>query len=155
MIRRPPRSTRTDTLFPYTTLFRSKAESAVEVRIGSGGRIVRRWSAAFPPAPGADLILPGAAVPFLAPPRHRARVVIGRDRAAALRIAPRFAVQRVAGTAGRAFRLVLRREVRVACMFGRARPYPDRQSVVSGKSGSVRVDVGGRRFINKKQKNHH
>src|SRR3546814_8907139 len=26
MIRRPPRSTRTDTLFPYTTLFRSQAE---------------------------------------------------------------------------------------------------------------------------------
>src|SRR3546814_9957825 len=26
MIRRPPRSTRTDTLFPYTTLFRSKAQ---------------------------------------------------------------------------------------------------------------------------------
>src|SRR3546814_4121857 len=26
MIRRPPRSTRTDTLFPYTTLFRSTAE---------------------------------------------------------------------------------------------------------------------------------
>src|SRR3546814_8389450 len=28
MIRRPPRSTRTDTLFPYTTLFRSVAETA-------------------------------------------------------------------------------------------------------------------------------
>src|SRR3546814_8185720 len=27
MIRRPPRSTRTDTLFPYTTLFRSNAAS--------------------------------------------------------------------------------------------------------------------------------
>src|SRR3546814_5193209 len=27
MIRRPPRSTRTDTLFPYTTLFRSKPHS--------------------------------------------------------------------------------------------------------------------------------
>src|SRR3546814_16905644 len=26
MIRRPPRSTRTDTLFPYTTLFRSGSE---------------------------------------------------------------------------------------------------------------------------------
>src|SRR3546814_6905831 len=26
MIRRPPRSTRTDTLFPYTTLFRSNLE---------------------------------------------------------------------------------------------------------------------------------
>src|SRR3546814_11398846 len=28
MIRRPPRSTRTDTLFPYTTLFRSTAPTA-------------------------------------------------------------------------------------------------------------------------------
>src|SRR3546814_14675553 len=28
MIRRPPRSTRTDTLFPYTTLFRSFADEA-------------------------------------------------------------------------------------------------------------------------------
>src|SRR3546814_19352812 len=28
MIRRPPRSTRTDTLFPYTTLFRSLPECA-------------------------------------------------------------------------------------------------------------------------------
>src|SRR3546814_17975284 len=29
MIRRPPRSTRTDTLFPYTTLFRSRAPQSV------------------------------------------------------------------------------------------------------------------------------
>src|SRR3546814_3987826 len=28
MIRRPPRSTRTDTLFPYTTLFRSQSADA-------------------------------------------------------------------------------------------------------------------------------
>src|SRR3546814_14536848 len=28
MIRRPPRSTRTDTLFPYTTLFRSAADGS-------------------------------------------------------------------------------------------------------------------------------
>src|SRR3546814_17019466 len=27
MIRRPPRSTRTDTLFPYTTLFRSRGDT--------------------------------------------------------------------------------------------------------------------------------
>src|SRR3546814_4530809 len=35
MIRRPPRSTRTDTLFPYTTRFRSDAEEAdrLEVRL--------------------------------------------------------------------------------------------------------------------------
>src|SRR3546814_3670367 len=31
MIRRPPRSTRTDTLFPYTTLFRSHHRRAAEV----------------------------------------------------------------------------------------------------------------------------
>src|SRR3546814_4418824 len=31
MIRRPPRSTRTDTLFPYTTLFRSGVETSVRV----------------------------------------------------------------------------------------------------------------------------
>src|SRR3546814_1262147 len=30
MIRRPPRSTRTDTLFPYTTLFRSQAGSQTD-----------------------------------------------------------------------------------------------------------------------------
>src|SRR3546814_1860459 len=29
MIRRPPRSTRTDTLFPYTTLFRSMGDEAL------------------------------------------------------------------------------------------------------------------------------
>src|SRR3546814_14401515 len=35
MIRRPPRSTRTDTLFPYTTLFRSRDEQAAgEAREG-------------------------------------------------------------------------------------------------------------------------
>src|SRR3546814_7667865 len=31
MIRRPPRSTRTDTLFPYTTLFRSLPEAGAAV----------------------------------------------------------------------------------------------------------------------------
>src|SRR3546814_8348004 len=38
MIRRPPRSTRTDTLFPYTTLFRSKGCAYV----GRGGATDRR-----------------------------------------------------------------------------------------------------------------
>src|SRR3546814_15035366 len=32
MIRRPPRSTRTDTLFPYTTLFRSEADGGLHCR---------------------------------------------------------------------------------------------------------------------------
>src|SRR3546814_1862000 len=38
MIRRPPRSTRTDTLFPYTTLFRSgKAAAVAKVRLRLDG----------------------------------------------------------------------------------------------------------------------
>src|SRR3546814_1740380 len=48
MIRRPPRSTRTDTLFPYTTLFRSglgggagAVELGLDLRAGGGGGAVR------------------------------------------------------------------------------------------------------------------
>src|SRR3546814_11575223 len=56
LIRRPPRSTRTDTLFPYTTLFRSapipagRARSAEGFRLGIGFRRTRRP----PPLPAAD-----------------------------------------------------------------------------------------------------
>src|SRR3546814_8349495 len=43
MIRRPPRSTRTDTLFPYTTLFRSPdfdgLDDAGHVRCGADARV--------------------------------------------------------------------------------------------------------------------
>src|SRR3546814_7779424 len=37
MIRRPPRSTRTDTLFPYTTLFRSPQAGGGVIRRQAGG----------------------------------------------------------------------------------------------------------------------
>src|SRR3546814_10039790 len=40
MIRRPPRSTRTDTLFPYTTLFRSLPEYRPRLQF-CGGRTMR------------------------------------------------------------------------------------------------------------------
>src|SRR3546814_19453481 len=36
MIRRPPRSTRTDTRFPYTTLFRSMADEIAALRTRDG-----------------------------------------------------------------------------------------------------------------------
>src|SRR3546814_14870779 len=38
MIRRPPRSTRTDTLFPYTTLFRSPDRGRAGVSAGASRR---------------------------------------------------------------------------------------------------------------------
>src|SRR3546814_8841756 len=42
MIRRPPRSTRTDTLFPYTTLFRSQC-----FRLGLSNRAARQRAARY------------------------------------------------------------------------------------------------------------
>src|SRR3546814_18781375 len=44
MLRRPPRSTRTDTLFPYTTLFRSRRNRLLRLRqsgadVGAEGEI--------------------------------------------------------------------------------------------------------------------
>src|SRR3546814_5177717 len=41
MIRRPPRSTRTDTLFPYTTLFRSSENFAQLVQIEADALVGR------------------------------------------------------------------------------------------------------------------
>src|SRR3546814_15493483 len=38
MIRRPPRSTRTDTLFPYTTLFRSLGRTITLKDLTGGGK---------------------------------------------------------------------------------------------------------------------
>src|SRR3546814_10168789 len=49
MIRRPPRSTRTDTLFPYTTLFRSAASRAAPRRRG-GATAEPATGAPAPPA---------------------------------------------------------------------------------------------------------
>src|SRR3546814_18400216 len=50
MIRRPPRSTRTDTLFPYTTLFRSDGQG--KGRLGdediAGNRLERRAGGVVP-----------------------------------------------------------------------------------------------------------
>src|SRR3546814_12099952 len=44
MIRRPPRSTRTDTLFPYTTLFRScEPNGALRPRSGDAGQSLREY----------------------------------------------------------------------------------------------------------------
>src|SRR3546814_3484646 len=46
MIRRPPRSTRTDTLFPYTTLFRSDAgHQEPDGHAGEGGPLPRHGGA--------------------------------------------------------------------------------------------------------------
>src|SRR3546814_3954431 len=48
MIRRPPRSTRTDTLFPYTTLFRSRHDRGTRRKPAAiGNQPISRDDAAF------------------------------------------------------------------------------------------------------------
>src|SRR3546814_12763813 len=49
MIRRPPRSTRTDTLFPYTTLFRSRHRAVIQHRdyIGIADFSLPSWKPRF------------------------------------------------------------------------------------------------------------
>src|SRR3546814_18522370 len=106
MIRRPPRSTRTDTLFPYTTLFRSDPP------------LRRRHLLPRPPLRG---------------PRSALHPQPGdRTRGDHVPRAARGAAEEARG--------------------GGRRP-ADRKCVVEGKSVSVRVDIGGRRIIKKKNTN--
>src|SRR3546814_1869574 len=64
MLRRPPRSTRTDTLCPYSTLFRSRADGCAQLgrqiifRFAIGRDAVRRE--ALPKCGGAVLVCRGA-----------------------------------------------------------------------------------------------
>src|SRR3546814_1473984 len=66
MIRRPPRSTRTDTLFPYTTLFRSGqiladlGADVIKVERAGVGDDTRKWGPPFlKDADGRDTTEPG------------------------------------------------------------------------------------------------
>src|SRR3546814_1151230 len=52
MIRRPPRSTRTDTLFPYTTLFRSRARRRGDLRRAADRHL--RTAPRLPPEAGPE-----------------------------------------------------------------------------------------------------
>src|SRR3546814_7778891 len=69
MIRRPPRSTRTDTLFPYTTLFRSAAAPKLVFFLGADEADFSKFDKSFKVFIGhhgdrgahhADVVLPGA-----------------------------------------------------------------------------------------------
>src|SRR3546814_17897769 len=62
MLRRPPGSTRTDTLFPYTTLFRSDAVTyPVDGPDGPGNEIL--FAEGFPAGDGRAKIVPAGLVP--------------------------------------------------------------------------------------------
>src|SRR3546814_16511165 len=72
MIRRPPRSTRTDTLFPYTTLFRSRSrvtgacnardEQKAGCRMGHAPAVLLMWAKLLTPTAPAKSRATGAAI---------------------------------------------------------------------------------------------
>src|SRR3546814_18965075 len=138
MIRRPPRSTRTYTLFPYTTLFRSirRRRPALWSRCRDPLRHQLQPPAGqllFPHrriGRGQDVAAQDALSGAAAEPRHRPPVRRGSGRNAApppTRLPPPHR-RRLPGLP------------------------PDRKSAVSGKSVSVRVVLGGCGTIKKKKK---
>src|SRR3546814_9663578 len=83
MIRRPPRSTRTDTLFPYTTLFRSPLHRAGQPvggnRADSGRRTAARGGGACRGAAALCLFAALCAKLYPLPPRRRGAARKERD----------------------------------------------------------------------------
>src|SRR3546814_5488210 len=91
MIRRPPRSTRTDTLFPYTTLFRSgrtaRAVRGAEVQVRQAAVEQERQLAADRLAfPQHRAAVPGADARQLALQRLVVRAPVALDARAHLRL---------------------------------------------------------------------
>src|SRR3546814_17572240 len=126
MIRRPPRSTRTDTLFPYTTLFRSLLVLADCRQHVDEGRAQQ--------------------------PQQQEEDAEG-DRCAESVVGPAVAqIDRPEGAAREAAEAVIAAgdlgpAERDGLAEGRQRQ-GDRKSVGWGKSMSVRVDLVGRRHLN-------
>src|SRR3546814_21022814 len=126
MIRRPPRSTRTDTLFPYTTLFRSLPFGTDLGR----GHLRRRCAL-------------GLTQPRPAHGRQALWTQRGQDVVAPLEHCPR--LRPLPARHGWAVRWQPQEHLAPDRDLSQAR-----QSVVKGTRESVRVDVGGSRTIKKK-----
>src|SRR3546814_12381463 len=140
MIRRPPRSTRTDTLFPYTTLFRSPAAAlGIEMTTDLQTTIDAAWDAR-------DTL----GVTTRGPVREAVEAALAGLDDGSLRVAARDAggAWQVNQWLKKAVLLSFRLNDMALIEGGPG----DRKSVVSGNR-SVRVDLGGRRIIKKKQKN--
>src|SRR3546814_11620950 len=122
MIRRPPRSTRTGTLFPYTTLFQSCLEDG-RVKVAATEELPRcRLQRAVKQVPAQrNLRL-----------ESRLREMFANSRPTSGAYAP---------PASSGLRRIWHHQ---ACAQQPRPTLQDRKSVVWGKSVSVRVDLGGR-----------
>src|SRR3546814_19689841 len=121
MIRRPPRSTRTDTLFPYTTLFRS-AQLLLLPECNFVGFLHRKRRLAL---------------------THETMLFLGSVGFIVLGHRP--VSHTVAGGAGRTEGPFISADKAFAVTLAALGLPRNRKSGVEGKSVSVRVDGGGRR----------
>src|SRR3546814_12338952 len=137
MIRRPPRSTRTDTLFPYTTLFRSAIDRAGAAEQGAADVEVADLGVV-----GGDAEVAGDEK--LEPAGNRITLDAGDGRLLHV-------VDLVIGARR------VDRELKRGAGFVQHRTHKlpevraDRKSVVEGKIVSVRVVLGVGRIITKKK----
>src|SRR3546814_11082496 len=151
MIRRPPRSTRTDTLFPYTTLFRSGLVPGTHRRFIPGthpfGRSADRpyTHCCRPEACPRDPLASaqGAAVPVWLPaqrqpPRRSSPKAVGRQGHLVPAINAGTTASRTTGNSQHAA------SPNSVSMVG-----AERKSVGWGESVSVSLDRGGRRLLKK------
>src|SRR3546814_19739600 len=136
MRRRPPRSTRTDTLFPYTTLVRSDRQHVTDVAQGGqaqqahGADCAARCTGSL-----SDLTL-----------IYCGKAEIGHIFRSFSLKGPAIRLESEKSASNRLSLAPIgqvRQDARLAAMH-------DRKSVVLGKSVSVRVDLGGRRLFKKK-----
>src|SRR3546814_15601268 len=89
MIRRPPRSTRTDTLFTYTTLFRSKVDRpstrltekpATMIADMMTAMIQKKWASDVLTPLSGEASSPSDAIPVIPPFRRRRLTLLRRER---------------------------------------------------------------------------
>src|SRR3546814_15338850 len=129
MLRRPPRSTRTDTLLPYTTLFRSQGQCG---KSGSTPMSTR--------CPAQDRVA-ASCVLLLAGPGHLGAAVPAHPMRT-----------RLVARRARTDRFDLRRARRKSTERTHRPHRQDRKSGRWGKGGSVRVDLCGGGYLKKKKK---
>src|SRR3546814_18426220 len=130
MIRRPPRSTRTDTLFPYTTLFRSPA-AARDVE-------------------GCHAATAQGRIPFVAQWRQ-----VSRSDFVTLGVCARTCPEDTTTTSGRSSLTSIPTQSHNPIRPMSLTPYlpntGDRTIAVSGQRVSARVDLGGHRISKQQQ----
>src|SRR3546814_15321004 len=146
MIRRPPSSTRTYTLFPYTTLFRSRYSFAI---VGSSQAFHGyQKRPAYEPHGICDRF------PSSTPARHSPHPAgLSARRLPTLRAWPALASWMLCPQSRSAVAIgpIAASDTATALLLPQLRPYllpvarlprADRQSVVEGKRGAVRLDTG-------------